>query len=142
MCHPAWRRARLAALRLQELARLRPVRDRMDREYARPLDVEALARAAGLPAGLLGREFRRAYGSSPYAYLMARRVERACVLLHRTDLGTAEVRRRVGCSSPRVFDRHFTARVGMSPDDYRRRTGGRPTAEVPAQGVRRGVRAG
>ncbi|MGW2593934.1 helix-turn-helix domain-containing protein [Streptomyces sp. NPDC001515] len=141
MCHPAWRRARLAALRLQELARLRPVRDRMDREYARPLDVEALARLAGLPAGLLGREFRRAYGASPYAYLMARRVERARALLHSTDLGVAEVRRRVGCPSPRVFDRHFTAHVGMPPGDYRRRVGS-PASAVPAQGARRGVRVG
>ncbi|MFF7082401.1 hypothetical protein [Streptomyces lavendulae] len=82
MCHPAWGRARAAARHLDDLARLRRVRDRIDREYARPLDVEALARGAGLPAGELSRRFRLAYGLSPYAYLLARRVERATVLLH------------------------------------------------------------
>ncbi|GAA3265604.1 AraC family transcriptional regulator [Streptomyces lavendulae] len=83
MCHPAWGRARAAAQHLDDLARLRRVRDRIDREYARPLDVEALARDAGLPAGDLGRRFRLAYGLSPYAYLLARRAERATAPLHR-----------------------------------------------------------
>ncbi|WP_435848859.1 AraC family transcriptional regulator [Streptomyces lavendulae] len=89
MCHPAWGLARAAARHLDDLARLRRVRDRIDREYARPLDVEALARGAGLPAGELSRRFRLAYGLSPYAYLLARRVERATVLLHLGDLGAA-----------------------------------------------------
>ncbi len=77
MCHPGWRRALLAARRLSDLARLRRVRDRIDREYARPLDVLALAAAADMPAGLLSREFTHAYGASPYAYLLKRRAERA-----------------------------------------------------------------
>ncbi|BFV58417.1 hypothetical protein KCMC57_up35210 [Kitasatospora sp. CMC57] len=82
MCHPAWARARIAAQRLTEFARLRRVRDRIDREYAQPLDVEALARSAGMPAGQLSRQFRLAYGASPYGYLTARRLERARTLLH------------------------------------------------------------
>ncbi|MFD5100940.1 helix-turn-helix transcriptional regulator [Streptomyces albidochromogenes] len=73
MCHPSWGRARVAARHLSDLARLRRVRDRLDREYARPLDVEALARGADMPAGQLSRQFRLAYGKSPYAYVMARR---------------------------------------------------------------------
>ena len=65
---------------LRDLARLRRVRDRMDREYAQPLDVEALARGANMSAGHFSREFRAAYGESPYAYLMTRRIERAMTL--------------------------------------------------------------
>ncbi|OAH10920.1 transcriptional activator FtrA [Streptomyces jeddahensis] len=99
MCHPAWRRARIAAQRLRDLARLRRVRDRIDREYARPLDVEALARDAGMPAGQLSRQFRDAYGQSPYAYLMTRRVERAMALLRHGDRGLTEVCLAVGCAS-------------------------------------------
>ncbi|MEU7645942.1 hypothetical protein [Streptomyces huasconensis] len=77
MCHPSWSRARATAHRLGLLARLRRVRDRIDREYARPLDVVALARDARLTAGELGHQFRLAYGLSPHAYVMARRAERA-----------------------------------------------------------------
>lgn len=84
MCHPAWAAARVAAQRLDDLARLRRVRDRIDRECARPLDVLALAHAAGLPPALLSREFRSAYGLSPYAYVQARREERAAHLRRRT----------------------------------------------------------
>lgn len=77
MCHPSWARARLAAQRLDEFARLRRVRDRIDQEYAQSLDVEALARGAGLSAGQLTRRFRLAYGVCPYGYQTARRVQRA-----------------------------------------------------------------
>ncbi len=70
---------------LRDLAWLRRVRDRIDREYAQPLDVEALARGAHMSAGHLSREFRLAYGESPYAYLMTRRIERAMALLRRGD---------------------------------------------------------
>lgn len=77
MCQSEWRRARVQAQRLAEFARLRRVRDRIDREYAQPLNVEALARDANMPAGQLSRQFRAAYGQSPYAYLTARRIERA-----------------------------------------------------------------
>ncbi|MFI6899415.1 helix-turn-helix transcriptional regulator [Streptomyces sp. NPDC050256] len=121
MCLPAWGRARIVAQRLSDLARLRRVRDRIDREYAQPLDVEALARGAGMPAGHLSRQFRLAYGKSPYAYLMARRIERATGLLLHGDLGVADIRRMVGCSSPGVFRAHFTELTGMPPHAYRHR---------------------
>ncbi|GAA3493604.1 helix-turn-helix transcriptional regulator [Streptomyces prasinosporus] len=119
MCHPGWGRARAAAQRLSDFVRMRRVRDRIDREYARPLDVEALARGARMPAGRLGRRFRQAYGKSPYAYLTDRRVERAAVLLRHGGLGVAEVRSAVGCPSPAAFDTRFTELLGMSPDAYR-----------------------
>lgn len=109
-----------AAQHLRDLAMLRRVRDRMDREYARPLDVEALARGAHVSAGHLSREFRRAYGESPYAYLMTRRVERAMALLRRGDLSVTEVCWAVGCSSLGTFTTRFTALVGMPPGAYRR----------------------
>ncbi|WP_308355550.1 AraC family transcriptional regulator [Streptomyces sp. ODS05-4] len=104
MCHPSWGRARLAAQRLDQLVRLRRVRDRIEREYARPLDVLALARAVDLPPGQLSRQFTLAYGASPYALLMRRRRERATVPLRRGDRGLDEVRQAVGCPSPRAFD--------------------------------------
>ncbi len=92
-----------AAQHLRDLARLRRVRDRIDREYAQPLDVEALARGAHMSAGHLSREFRLAYGESPYAYLMTRRIERAMALLRRGDLSVTEVCFAVGCSSLGTF---------------------------------------
>lgn len=119
MCHPSWGRARAAAQRLSDFARLRRVRDRIDREYAQPLDVEALARGAGMSAGHLSREFRLAYGKSPYAYLTTRRIERATALLRRGDLGVTEVCSEVGCSSPGTFSTRFTELVGVPPAAYR-----------------------
>ncbi|WP_374984538.1 helix-turn-helix transcriptional regulator [Streptomyces fradiae] len=119
MCRPEWRRARVQAQRLAESARLRRVRDRIDREYARPLDVVALARDAGVPAGQLSRRFRAAYGRSPYGYLMARRIERATALLRRGDLGVAEVALAVGCTSLPAFTARFTGLVGVSPALFR-----------------------
>ncbi|MFD5506578.1 helix-turn-helix transcriptional regulator [Streptomyces sp. NPDC059761] len=115
MCNPAWGRALTEAQRLKDFARLRRVRDRIDREYARPLDVEALARGAGMAAGRLSREFRLAYGQSPYGYLMTRRIERATVLLRRGDLGVTEVRSAVGWSSPGTFSARFTELAGVPP---------------------------
>ena len=106
--------------RLADLARLRRVRDRIDREYAQPLDVEALARGAHMSAGHLSREFRRAYGESPYSYLMTRRIERAMSLLRRGDLSVTEVCFAVGCSSLGTFSTRFTELVGVSPSAYRR----------------------
>jgi AraC-like DNA-binding protein len=106
---------------LHDLARLRRVRDRIDREYAKPLDVEALARGANMSAGHLSREFRRAYGESPYAYLMTRRIERAMALLRRGDLTVTEVCFAVGCSSLGTFSTRFTELVGVPPSVYRRR---------------------
>jgi len=105
---------------LRDLARLRRVRDRIDREHAQPLDVEALARGAHMSAGHLSREFRRAYGESPYAYLMTRRIERAMALLRRGDLSVTEVCFAVGCSSLGTFSTRFTELVGMPPSTYRR----------------------
>ncbi|MFH7596496.1 AraC family transcriptional regulator [Streptomyces racemochromogenes] len=121
MCKPEWGRARVQAQRLADLARLRRVRDRIDGRYARPLDVEALAREEHLSAGDLSRRFREAYGMSPYAYLMTRRVERAAALLRRGDLGVTEVCSAVGCASPGAFTARFTELVGMPPGAYRRR---------------------
>jgi AraC-like DNA-binding protein len=104
---------------LRDLARLRRVRDRIDREYAQPLDVEALARGAHMSAGHLSREFRLAYGESPYAYLMTRRIERAMALLRRGDLSVTEVCFAVGCSSLGTFSTRFTELVGVPPSVYR-----------------------
>ncbi len=108
-----------AAQRLSDLARLRRVRDRIDREYAQPLDVEALGRGAHMSAGHLSREFRRAYGEPPYAYLMTRRIERAMALLRRGDLSVTEVCFIVGCSSLGTFSSRFTELVGVPPSVYR-----------------------
>ncbi len=105
---------------LADLARLRHVRDRMDREYAQPLDVEALARGAHMSAGHLSRQFRQAYGETPYSYLMTRRIERAMALLRRGDLSVTEVCFEVGCASLGTFTTRFTELVGVSPGVYRR----------------------
>ncbi len=84
--------------RLQDLVRLRRVRDRIDREYTQPLDVEALARGEHMSGGHLSREFKAAYGESPYSYLMTRRIERAMTLLRRGDMSVTDVCFAVGCS--------------------------------------------
>jgi AraC-like DNA-binding protein len=105
---------------LRDLARLRRVRDRMDREYAQPLNVESLARGVHMSAGHLSRAFRAAYGESPYSYLMTRRIERAMALLQRGDLSVTEVCFAVGCSSLGTFSTRFTELVGMPPSAYRR----------------------
>ena len=105
---------------LRDLALLRRVRDRMDREFAQPLDVEALARGVNMSAGHLSRRFKAAYGESPYSYLMTRRIERAMALLRRGDLTVTEVCFAVGCSSLGTFSTRFTELVGMTPTAYRR----------------------
>jgi AraC-like DNA-binding protein len=110
--------------RLRDLARLRRVRDRIDREYAQPLDVEALARDAHMSAGHFSRQFRLAYGESPYSYLMTRRIERAMALLRRGDLSVTEVCFEVGCSSLGTFSTRFTELVGVPPSVYREQAGG------------------
>jgi AraC-like DNA-binding protein len=104
---------------LHDLARLRRVRDRIDREYARPLDVEALAHGVHMSAGHLSRQFRLAYGESPYSYLMTRRIERAMALLRGGDLSVTDVCFEVGCASLGTFSTRFTELVGMSPSAYR-----------------------
>lgn len=106
--------------RLRDLARLRRVRDRIDRDYALPLDVPALARDVHMSAGHLSRQFREAYGESPYSYLMTRRVERAMTLLRRGDLSVTEICFEVGFSSLGTFSSRFSELVGMSPSAYRR----------------------
>lgn len=116
---------------LRDLARLRRVRDRIDREYAQPLDVEALARGVNMSAGHLSREFRLAYGEPPYAYLMTRRIERAMALLRRCDSSVTEACFAVGCSSLGTFSSRFTELVGVPPSVYRRQTA-HTTAGMPA----------
>ena len=117
--------------RLRDLALLRRARDRMDRDYAKPLDVEALARGVNMSAGHFSREFRRAYGESPYGYLMTRRIERAMALLRRGDLSVTEVCFEVGCSSLGTFSTRFTELVGVPPSTYRREATA-DTAGIPA----------
>src|SRR6476469_9418570 len=120
-----------AAQHLRDLALLRRVRDRMDREYAQPLDVEALARGVHMSAGHLSREFRLAYGESPYSYLMTRRIERAVALLRRGDMSVTDVCFTVGCSSLGTFSTRFTELVGVPPSVYRRETSN-VTAGMPS----------
>ncbi len=120
---------------LEDLVWLRRVRDRIDREYAQPLDVEALARGAHMSAGHLSRQFRLAYGESPYGYLMTRRIERAMALLRRGDLNVTEVCFEVGCTSLGSFSTRFTELVGVPPSAYRRLAAGPaagPVAELPS----------
>lgn len=104
-----------------DLIVLRRVRDRMDREYAQPLDVEELARGAYMSAGHLSREFKRAYGESPYSYLMTRRIERAMALLRRGDVSVTDACFAVGSSSLGTFSTRFRELVGMSPSEFRER---------------------
>jgi AraC-like DNA-binding protein len=127
---------------LQDLARLRRVRDRIDREYAHPLDVEALARDAHMSPGHFSRRFRAAFGESPYSYLMTRRIERAMALLRRGDLSVTEVCFAVGCSSLGTFSTRFTELVGVPPSVYRREATGEMAGVPPcvAKQVTRPVR--
>jgi AraC-like DNA-binding protein len=118
--------------RLRDLALLRRVRDRIDREYTQPLDVEALARGAYMSAGHLSRQFRLAYGESPYAYLMTRRIERAMALLRRGDMSVTDVCFAVGCSSLGTFSTRFTELVGVPPSVYRREVAAQATAGMPS----------
>lgn len=104
-----------------DLVRLRQARDRMDREYAQPLDVAALARTALMSPGHFSRSFRAAFGETPYSYLMSRRIERAQALLRRGDLSVTEVCLAVGFTSLGSFSTRFTEVVGESPSSYRAR---------------------
>jgi AraC-like DNA-binding protein len=130
------------AQHLRDLALLRRVRDRIDRDYAQPLDVEALARGVYMSSGHLSRQFKLAYGESPYGYLMTRRIERAMALLRRGDLSVTDVCFTVGCSSLGTFSSRFTELVGVPPSVYRRQAA-RATAGMPpcvAKQVTRPVR--
>ena len=106
---------------IDELRRLRRARDRMDREYAQPLDVPALARTALMSPAHFSRRFREAYSETPYSYLMTRRIERAKALLRRGDLSVTDVCFAVGCTSLGSFSARFTELVGESPSMYRAR---------------------
>jgi AraC-like DNA-binding protein len=117
--------------RMKDLVLLRRVRDRIDREYAQPLDVEALARGIHMSAGHLSREFKRAYGEPPYSYLMTRRIERAMALLRRGDLSVTEVCFEVGCSSLGTFSTRFTELVGMPPSAYREQVAEQISRQLP-----------
>ena len=119
------------AQNLEELTRLRRVRDRIDREYAQPLDVEALARGAHMSGGHLSRQFRLAYGESPYSYLMTRRIERAMALLRQGEMNVTQVCFEVGCSSLGTFSTRFTELVGMPPSVYREKAAD-STAGIPS----------
>jgi transcriptional regulator GlxA family with amidase domain len=116
---------------LSDLVRLRQARDRMDREYAEPLDVTALARGALMSPGHFSRSFRAAYGETPYSYLMTRRIERAKALLQRGDMSVTDVCMAVGCTSLGSFSSRFTELVGETPSAYRARDHG-DAAAVPA----------
>jgi transcriptional regulator GlxA family with amidase domain len=116
---------------LRELRELRRVKDRMDREYAQPLDVESLAREVHMSAGHFSRRFKLAYGESPYSYLMTRRIERAMALLRKGDLNVTEVCFAVGCSSLGTFSTRFRELVGMPPSVYKQEAA-ESTAGIPA----------
>ena len=106
---------------LEELRHLRRARDRMDREYARPLDVPALARTALMSTAHFSRRFREAYGETPYSYLMTRRIERATALLRRGDMSVTDACFAVGCTSLGSFSARFTEVIGETPSAYRAR---------------------
>ncbi|MDA0179443.1 helix-turn-helix transcriptional regulator [Solirubrobacter phytolaccae] len=105
----------------EDLVRLRQARDTMDRDYAEPLDVPALARVALMSPGHFSRSFRAAYGETPHSYLMTRRIERAKALLRRGDLSVTEICFEVGCTSLGSFSSRFTELVGETPSAYRAR---------------------
>ena len=117
--------------RVRDLRLLRQVRDRIDREYAQALDVEALARGVYMSAGHLSRQFRLAYGESPYSYLMTRRIERAMTLLRQSDLSVTEVCFAVGCQSLGTFSTRFAELVGVPPSVYKQ-DAARATAGMPS----------
>ena len=118
---------------LDELRRLRRARDRMDREYAQPLDVPALARTALMSSAHFSRRFREAYSETPYSYLMTRRIERAKSLLRRGDLSVTQVCFEVGCQSLGSFSARFRELVGESPSSYRARNHDELSALPPCQ---------
>jgi AraC-like DNA-binding protein len=111
----------MGSMDLAELRHLRRARDRMDRDYAQPLDVAALARTSLMSAGHFSRRFREAYGETPYSYLMTRRIERATALLRRGDVSVTDACFAVGCTSLGSFSARFTQIVGETPSAYRAR---------------------
>jgi AraC-like DNA-binding protein len=120
---------------LDELRRLRRARDRMDRDYAQPLDVSALARTALMSTAHLSRRFREAYGETPYSYLMTRRIERAKALLRRGDMSVTDACFAVGCTSLGSFSARFTELVGETPSAYRGRNHSALEVMAPCQAM-------
>lgn len=104
-----------------DLIRLRRARDRMDRDFAQPLDVPALAREALMSVGHFQRSFKEAFGETPHAHLMTRRIERAAALLRNTEMSVTEVCMAVGCTSLGSFSARFTELLGETPSAYRAR---------------------
>jgi AraC-like DNA-binding protein len=115
---------------LADLAHLRRARDFIDRAYAQPLDVPAMAAAALMSPAHFSRKFRAAYGETPYSYLMTRRIERAKALL-RQGMTVTDACFAVGCTSLGSFSSRFTEIVGETPSEYRARDH-RGTEVVPA----------
>jgi transcriptional regulator GlxA family with amidase domain len=107
---------------IRDLVRLRRAKDRMDREFDRPLDVPALARSAAMSTGHFSRSFKAAFNESPYSYLMTRRIERAKALLRRGNMSVTDTCFAVGCTSLGSFSSRFTELVGESPSAYRARS--------------------
>lgn len=120
---------------LDELRRLRRARDRMDREYAQPLDVPALARTALMSPAHFSRRFREAYDETPYSYLMTRRIERAKALLRRGDMSVTDACFAVGCTSLGSFSARFTELVGETPSAYRARNHSTLEVMAPCQAM-------
>lgn len=104
-----------------DVIRLRRARDRIDRDFAEPLDVPMLAREAHMSVGHFQRSFKEAFGETPYSWLMTRRIERAMALLRNTERSVTQVCMEVGCTSLGSFSARFTELVGETPSDYRRR---------------------
>lgn len=119
---PATRPCDRGPVHRDDLIRLRRARDRMDRDYAEPLDVPALADGALMSAGHFHHSFREAYGETPYQHLMTRRVERAAAMLRMGELSVTEVCMAVGCTSLGSFSTRFTELMGVTPSDYRGRS--------------------
>lgn len=105
---------------LENLAHVRRARDLIDREYARPLDVPAMARRALMSPAHFSRQFRAAYGETPYSYLMTRRIERAMALL-RAGVSVTDACMQVGCTSLGSFSSRFAEITGETPTQYRTR---------------------
>ena len=123
----------LGRVTLEDLVRLRRARDMIDRDYASPLDVPALARSAHMSDGHFSRSFRNAFGETPYSYLMTRRIERAKALLRDTDLAVTEIAFQTGWNSLGTFGRIFRDITGESPSELRarERAGQHQLEEVP-----------
>jgi AraC-like DNA-binding protein len=128
------------AQNLADLKLLRRVRDRIDREYAQPLDVELLAHEAHMSSGHFSRLFHAAYGEPPYSYVMTRRIERAMALLRDGEMTVTDVCFAVGFSSLGTFSTRFTELVGVSPSVYKRDAARRDLSGVPACVAKRAIK--